>query len=164
MAVMSCGKASEDGNAQVADSATAQVEEVNPLLDSLKKSIFTPTAKKEKAECPENKDGEFAHYKETEECSNAEIVYCGRSDYYIVDAVRGYAIMQVYGGFLDPTHWLRGDFNSRNTEYILDKTTGREIRVIMEEVCLTEDRAIDWMGIHRKLDFDDQETYDAIND
>lgn len=159
--VMSCNKSGDASQSDSSDSIVANVDD--PLFDSLRNSVFQPA--EQKLENPEHDaDAKFKNYKDTEKCTDSEVIYEGRGGYYLVDAFRGYAIIEVIGGMLYPGQWVRGDFSNSNTNYILNKTTGQEMRVMIEDIELTKDQAIDWLGFHRKLSFDDQEVYDDIND
>ena len=105
----------------------------------------------------------YSNYEETDNCVEGVVVYEGDDDYYIVETRRGYTVLEVYSGILYEGNKVRGELNSYNFKYLINRNRNSEVRVYIEDYALSEDDAIEWLGEHDHLDDDDQRAYDANN-
>ena len=103
----------------------------------------------------------YSNYEETDNCVEGVVVYEGDDDYYIVETRRGYTVLEVYSGILYEGNKVRGELNSYNFKYLINRNRNSEVRVYIEDYALSEDDAIEWLGENDHLDDDDQRAYDA---
>ncbi len=107
----------------------------------------------------------YDNYEETNSCVDGEVVYEGTGDYYIVETMSGYTIVERrLGGFLYEGDRVRGKLNSYSYTYIINKRNDTEVSIYIEDYMLSKDRAIEWMGSHNRLKSRDQDAYDMEND
>lgn len=72
-----------------------------------------------------------------------EIVF-EKGDHYVVDTGRGCSVVEWYGGGISSeSDKVVGDLNSYGFKDIYNQTTGKEIRVYIDDYFLNEDDAIE---------------------
>ncbi len=103
----------------------------------------------------------LSNYEETDDCVEGVVVYEGEGDFYIVEARRGYTVLERYNGRLDEGDKVRGELNRYNFKYLYNRNNDSEVKVYIEDYMLSEDSALEWMGDNDHLKSDDQEAYDS---
>lgn len=111
----------------------------------------------------ESISGNYYYYKETNECEEGVVVYEGRGGYYIVETKKGYIVLEDYSGTLYEGAMLRGELNQSTFKYIINRNRNQEIKVNIEDIMLSDVKALNWLGEHGKLKYDDQVVYDDNN-
>jgi len=106
----------------------------------------------------------YSNYEPSSNDCEGIVVYEGRGDYFIVETRRGFTVLEVYNGILYEDQKVKGKLNSYNWHYILNVNRDSEVRVYIEDYMLSAERAIEWLGEHNKLKYNDQEIYDREND
>lgn len=101
----------------------------------------------------------FSNYQETTNCVDGIVVYEGQNDYYIIEVPNGFTICSRYVGNLSEGDRVRGELNSYNFKYIVNKRTEDEVKIYIENYMLSEDAAVKWMGKHKHLKSKDQEAF-----
>ena len=112
----------------------------------------------------EKAHGNYPHYVETSNCVEGVVVYEGNNDYYIIETKLGYTIAEWYDGRLFEGDMLRGELNTYNFHYIINRSDNSEVRVYIQDYMLSRNKAIEWMGEHEKLKNRDQEAYNSNKD
>ena len=124
-------------------------------------SSYSPDLSSGSIHSDESIHGDFYNYEETDACVEGVVVYEGTGDYYIVETRRGYTILERYSGRLDEGDKVRGELNKYNFKYLINKNKKSEVRVYIEDYMLSDDNALEWLGEHDHLKYDDQRAYDA---
>lgn len=109
-------------------------------------------------------DYNYPNYEETDGCVEGVVVYEGTGDYYIVETRKGYTLLERYSGILNEGDKVRGELNRYNFKYIINRNRNTEVRVYIEDYMLTDKSALEWLGEHDHLKYDDQRAYDAYNE
>ena len=87
------------------------------------------------------------------------VVYEGTGDYYIVETRMGYTVLEVYSGILYEGDKVRGELNKYNFRYIINRNRNSEVRVYIEDYMLSDSRALEWLGEHDHLKYEEQRAY-----
>lgn len=106
----------------------------------------------------------YSHYEETDYCVEGVVVYEGTGDYYIVETRKGCTVLERYSGVLNEGDKVRGELNRYNSKYLINRNRNTEVRVYIEDYMLSEDDALEWLGEHDRLKYDDQKKYDYNKD
>ena len=127
--------------------------------------IYTPNQYQSFSEEDDDEDEnegtnqQYVNYEENSNCVDGVVVYEGRGDYYIVETNKGFTILETYSGFLSEGDEIRGELNKYNFTYIIKINNDSEIKVYIEDYMLSDERALEWLGEHDRLEDSDQDEY-----
>jgi len=92
-----------------------------------------------------------------------EIVYEGRNGYCIVSSPQGYAIIEFYSNYGSEGDMIYGNINHYSFTYAYVGNNTSTSKVYIEDYAISKDRAVEWMGGHNHLKFNDQQSWDNRN-
>ena len=133
--------------------------EVTTSVSTTPNTYPSPSISSSTLQSNERVNGNYSNYKETSDCVEGVVVYEGTGDYYIVETRMGYTVLEVYSGILYEGDKVRGELNKYNFRYIINRNRNSEVRVYIEDYMLSDSRALEWLGEHDHLKYDDQSAY-----
>jgi len=89
-----------------------------------------------------------------------EIIYEGKSDYYIVSTCGELSIVEFYSGYGNDGDIIYGDINKYGFTYVYVGNNTSKSKIYIEDYGLSTEKAVEWMGEHGYLKYSDQEAWD----
>ena len=168
----SCGNNLGTYSSEEKDSVVVEVEDSNEYVveddeedegDEMEDDYSiteTPNQYPEISEEQQSYRNRYHNYEETPSCEDGVVVYEGRGGFFVIETRRGFTVLETYSGYLCEGDKVRGELNKYNFRYIIKTRNDSEVRVYIDDYMLSGDRALEWLGEHNHLKYDDQEAYD----